>query len=207
MAKFCTGCGREIADGVAFCTECGTKAPADTPQQAPKPQETATEQTIQAPNPQTSAQPAPEAPSEQAAPTQTAFTPPPQPEPARQQQTYTQSAYQSPAPARESKVVGTGAFFGLIFLFAIPVIGWLACLIMAFASKNKNIKHYARAMLIWIVIGLVFAVIGYFVFRWLGGALMDYINQATDGAIGEWGDILEQFKQFENGGTSSLPFN
>ena len=104
-------------------------------------------------------------------------------------------------------MVGTGAFFGLIFLFAIPVIGWLACLIMAFASKNKNIKHYARAMLIWIVIGLVFAVIGYFVFRWLGGALMDYINQATDGAIGEWGDILDQFKQFENGGTSSLPFN
>ena len=207
MAKFCTNCGKEIADGVAFCTECGTPAPADTPQQAPKPQETATEQTIQAPNPQTSAQPAPEAPSEQAAPTQTAFTPPPQPEPARQQQTYTQSAYQSPAPARESKVVGTGAFFGLIFLFDIPVIGWLACLIMAFASKNKNIKHYARAMLIWIVIGLVFAVIGYFVFRWLGGALMDYINQATDGAIGEWGDILEQFKQFENGGTSSLPFN
>ena len=207
MAKFCTNCGKEIADGVAFCTECGTPAPADTPQQAPKPQETATEQTIQAPNPQTSAQPAPEAPSEQAAPTQTAFTPPPQPEPARQQQTYTQSAFQSPAPARESKVVGTGAFFGLIFLFAIPVIGWLACLIMAFASKNKNIKHYARAMLIWIVIGLVFAVIGYFVFRWLGGALMDYINQATDGAIGEWGDILEQFKQFENGGTSSLPFN
>ncbi|MFR5903038.1 MAG: hypothetical protein ACLUIO_26795, partial [Neglectibacter timonensis] len=155
--------GKEIADGVAFCTECGTPAPADTPQQAPKPQETATEQTIQAPNPQTSAQPAPEAPSEQAAPTQTSFTPPPQPEPARHQQTYTQYAYQSPAPARESKVVGTGAFFGLIFLFAIPVIGWLACLIMAFASKNKNIKHYARAMLIWIVIGLVFAVIGYFV--------------------------------------------
>jgi len=77
MAKFCTNCGKEIADGVAFCTECGTPAPADTPQQAPKPQETATEQTIQAPNPQTSAQPAPEAPSEQAAPTQTAFTPPP----------------------------------------------------------------------------------------------------------------------------------
>ena len=207
MAKFCTNCGKEIADGVAFCTECGTKAPADTPQEAQRPQETAAEQTAQAPNPQTAAQPAPEAPGEQAAPAQTAYTPPPQTEPARQQQTYTQSAYQSPAPARESKVVGTGAFFGLIFLFAIPVIGWLACLIMAFASKNKNIKHYARAMLIWIVIGLVFAVIGYFVFRWLGGALMDYINQATDGAIGEWGDILEQFKQFENGGTSSLPFN
>lgn len=193
MAKFCTSCGKEIDDGVAFCTECGTPAPADTPQEALKPQETA-------------AQPAPEAPREQEAPAQTAFTPPPTPEPASRQQTYTQPVYQSPAPASESKVVGTGAFFGLIFLFAIPVIGWLACLIMAFAPKNKNIKHYARAMLIWLIIGLVFAVIGYFVFRWLGGALLDYINQATDGTFGEWGDIFEQFKQFENGG-SSLPLN
>lgn len=190
MAKFCTSCGKEIADGVAFCTECGTKAPADTPQ------ETAAEQTM--------AQPAPEAPGEQAAPAQTAFTPPPQTEQAIQQQTYTQPV---PPAAQDSKVVGTGAFFGLIFLFAIPVIGWLACLIMAFAPKNKNIKHYARAMLIWLIIGLVFAVIGYFVFRWLGGALLDYINQATDGAFGEWGDIFEQFKQFQNGGVSSLPLN
>lgn len=30
MAKFCTECGKEIADGVSFCTECGAKAP-DTP--------------------------------------------------------------------------------------------------------------------------------------------------------------------------------
>ena len=95
MAKFCTGCGREIADGVAFCTECGTKAPADTPQEAQRPQETAAEQTAQAPNPQTAAQPAPEAPGEQAAPAQTAYTPPPQTEPARQQQTYTCLLYTS----------------------------------------------------------------------------------------------------------------
>ena len=202
MAKFCTNCGKEIAESTAFCTECGTKSPADTPQETQRPQATAAEQTAQAPD----TQPAPEAPGEQAAPAQTAFTPPPQPEPARQQQTYTQSAYQSPAPVSESKVVGTGAFFGMMLLFAIPVIGWLACLIMAFAPKNKNIKHYARAMLIWIAVGLVFAVIGYFVFRWLGGALLDYINQATDGAFGEWGDIFEQFKQFQNGG-SSLPLN
>ena len=206
MAKFCTGCGKEIAEGVAFCTECGTKAPADTPQEAQRPQETAAEQTAQAPNPQTAAQPAPEAPGEQAAPAQTAYTPPPQTEPARQQQTYTQPVCQSPAPASESKVVGTGWFFGMMLLFAIPVIGWLVCLITALAAKNENKKHFAKAMLIWLIIGLVLAVVGYFVFRWLGGALMDYINQATDGAFGEWGDIFEQFKQFQNGG-SSLPLN
>ena len=43
----CTNCGKEIADGVAFCTECGTKAPADTPQEAQRPQETAALDTIQ----------------------------------------------------------------------------------------------------------------------------------------------------------------
>ena len=153
MAKFCTGCGREIADGVAFCTECGTKAPADTPQEAQRPQETAAEQTAQAPNPQTAAQPAPEAPGEQAAPAQTAYTPPPQTEPARQQQTYTQPVCQSPAPASESKVVGTGWFFGMMLLFAIPVIGWLVCLITALAAKNENKKHFAKAG-IWCILEL-----------------------------------------------------
>ena len=103
-------------------------------------------------------------------------------------------------------MVGTGWFFGMMLLFAIPVIGWLVCLITALAAKNENKKHFAKAMLIWLIIGLVLAVVGYFVFRWLGGALMDYINQATDGAIGEWGDIFEQFKQFQNGG-GSLPLN
>ena len=34
------------------------------------------------------------------------------------QQTYTQ-----PAPDPTSKVVGTGAYFGLMLLFAIPIIG------------------------------------------------------------------------------------
>ena len=94
----------------------------------------------------------------------------------------------------------------MMFLYAIPVIGWLVCLITALAAKNENKKHFAKAMLIWLIIGLVLAVVGYFVFRWLGGALMDYINQATDGAFGEWSDIFEQFKQFQNGG-SSLPLN
>lgn len=177
MAKFCTGCGKEIADGVAFCTECGTPAPA-----------------------------------EEAAAATEIRKEEPKPAPAPAQQTYTQPLYHQPAPAVDAPpagkygVVGTGYFFGMMFLYAIPVIGWLVCLITALAAKNENKKHFAKAMLIWLIIGLVLAVVGYFVSRWLGGALMDYIKQATDGAIGEWGDIFEQFKQFQNGG-SSLPLN
>ena len=110
MAKFCTECGKEIAQGVAFCTECGTKAPADP--------ETATTETVT------------EAKDTKVEPP-VVHTPPAQSYQA--QQTYTQ-----PAPDPASKVVGTGAYFGLLLLFAIPIIGQIACLIMAFAPKNKN---------------------------------------------------------------------
>jgi len=52
-------------------------------------------------------------------------------------------------------VVGTGAFFGLEFVFAIPVIGFIVGLFLAFLPKNRNLKHYARAKLIWAVISLL----------------------------------------------------
>ena len=88
----------------------------------------------------------------------------------------------------------------MMVLFALPVGGRLVTLITAFASKNESKKHFARAMLIWLIIGLVLAVVGYFVFRWLGGAITDYINAEFGGQFGDLQELLEQFKQFENGG-------
>ncbi len=160
MAKFCTSCGKEIPDGVAFGTGVGAaalKAAEAAPAKAPRPapvQQPVYEQPVQ------------------------------------------QSVYQQPAQpaAATSPVVGTGTFFGLMFLFAIPVIGWIACIIMAFASKNENKKHFAKAILIWLIISLVLAVIGYIVFRWLSGSLMEYINQVTGGAFSGWSDILSQLQ-------------
>ena len=35
MAKFCTGCGMELTDGLMFCTGCGTKVPEGAPAEAP----------------------------------------------------------------------------------------------------------------------------------------------------------------------------
>lgn len=171
MAKFCVSCGREIADGVAFCTECGTPAPADAAQEAPQPYTPPVQQT--APSPAATAT---------AAPPRAAAVPAEAP------------------PAGRNGIVGTGWFFGMMLLFAIPVIGWLVCLITAFASKNESKKHFARAMLIWLIIGLVLAVVGYFVFRWLGGAITDYINAEFGGQFGDLQELLEQFKQFDNGG-------
>ena len=176
MAKFCTECGKEIAAGVAFCTECGTKAPADPA--------TATTETVT------------EAKDTKVEPP-VVHTPPAQSYQA--QQIYTQ-----PAPDPTSKVVGTGAYFGLMLLFAIPIIGQIACLIMAFAPKNKNIKHFARAQLIWMVIGIIIAalVIGGIVL--LVNTFSDYIAEATGGEFNGLGDL---FEQFQNGGFEDMPSN
>ena len=184
MAKFCTECGKEIAAGVAFCTECGTKAPADPA--------TATTETV------TEAK-------ETKVETPVVHTPPAQSYQA--QQTYTQ-----PAPDPTSKVVGTGAYFGLMLLFALPIIGFIACIIMAFAPKNKNIKHFARAMLIWTVIAVVLLGILVAVISLLTNSLMDYINQLTDGQFSDFGDLFGQLgdlegimDQYQNGGLEGLP--
>ena len=192
MAKFCTECGKEIADGVSFCTECGTKAPAD-PVSATT--ETVTE--VKETKVETPAVHTPSAQNNYQA-----------------QQTYTapQTAYAPPAPDPTSKVVGTGAYFGLMLLFAIPIIGQIACLIMAFAPKNKNIKHFARAQLIWMVIAIVLIGILVALLSVLTNTLMDFIKESTGGEFSNWGDIFSNLgdlegltEQFQNGGLEDLP--
>ena len=188
MAKFCTKCGKEIKEGVAFCTECGTKAPADP---APSVTEAVTEAaTVKV-----------ETPVVHTPTAQTGYQP---------QQTYTAP----PAADPTNKVVGTGAYFGLMLLFAIPIIGQIACLIMAFAPKNKNIKHFARAMLIWTVIAIVLIGILVAVISLLTNSLMDYINQLTDGQFSDFGDLFGQLgdlegimDQYQNGGLEGLPID
>ena len=65
----------------------------------------------------------------------------------------------APLPAQTDPVVGTGAFFGMEFLFALPLIGFICCLIFSFAPKNRNLKHYARGKLIWSIIALVLSIL------------------------------------------------
>ena len=86
-----------------------------------------------------------------------------QPQYNQQQNQYTgpQPNYypQSPEEYAKKSVVSTGAFFGLNLLFSLPAIGWIICLVMAFAPQNQNIKNFARAKLIWIAIGIILGII------------------------------------------------
>ena len=167
MARFCTGCGSELREGVAFCTECGAKAGQPVNQQPPA------FQSIPQRVPQPAAQ----------------YTPQPVAQPVPQY---------APQPAAENpnKVVSTGAFFGMMLLFALPVIGWIACVIMAFAPKNENIRHFARANLIWLIIALLIAGLLSLAVSALVEFVTPYIEQINAGdfgALGEYGEIFEQF--------------
>ena len=88
-----------------------------------------------------------------------------------------------------------------MFLFSLPILGWLICLIMAFASKNKNIKHFARAMLIWLVIALVIGALVGLAVNALFNSVTPYLEEGmgelgsigNSGDLGELADLIEQF--------------
>lgn len=84
-------------------------------------------------------QPAPEQPYQQ--------NPPYQPAPEQ---------YEDPA---ESKVVSTAGFFWLSFLYCIPVIGFIAAIIIACAAKNLNVKHHACSFLVAVLVAFVITII------------------------------------------------
>ena len=110
--------------------------------------------------------------------------------------------------------MGTGAFFGLILLFSLPVIGWLMCIILAFSAKNRNIRNFSRAMLIWLVIALVIGIVAGFAVKALVSSVTGYLEQTAGelgilgsagdlGQLGELGDLGELsglLQQMENMG-------
>jgi hypothetical protein len=190
---FCTECGANVPDDVKFCVECGK--PMDAARTEP---DTVPAQAAATVN---------QAPPVQARPAaQTA--PPPQ----YQQQPYSppqQAAYAGAAPPPKGgkySVMSTGAYIGTMILFAIPIIGWLACIIMAFAAGNRNRRNFARAMLVFMVIGLILAIAAYFLFSWIWEAARDYgmqyISDATGGSVSDTSglsDLFDLFKDFDVG--------
>lgn len=48
---------------------------------------------------------------------------------------------------QKSSPVGFWPFAGLIVLFSIPVVGWIAALVFLLTAKNKNIKNFSGAHL------------------------------------------------------------
>lgn len=58
----------------------------------------------------------------------------------------------------EDNLVGKGPFFWLLLLFSIPFFGFIASIVFSCAPRNKSLKNFSRAVLIWYIIGIVIAV-------------------------------------------------
>ncbi len=64
---------------------------------------------------------------------------------------------QAEDPANE--VVGFGTFFGTSILFSVPIVGWIASIVMSFAPKRRSLKNYARVMMLWTTLSLIVTVL------------------------------------------------
>ena len=135
----CKACGAEIPDGSLFCTECGAKVE----QEAIQTNEAPVSEPVSAP--QYTSNVAPAAPAAPAAPVYTSNAAP--------------SAAQTAAPSKANKVVSTGIFFWLEILYALPGIGFIACIVFAAASENENIKHHALSKIILVLVALALTII------------------------------------------------
>lgn len=159
MAKFCTGCGKELADGLMFCTGCGTKVPEGSPAETETVKEEIPAQAEVIKEPVTvQEQPQQYIPPQQA------------------QQNTQQPPMQASQPA-ENHSASTTHFFWMILVYSLPLIGWLICVIMAFAPNNESKKHFARAILIWGIVGIVISIIGLIIMSLLGGGISSILSE------------------------------
>ena len=111
-----------------------------------------------------------------------------------------------------NSVVSYKMFLGLNYLYYIPIIGFLACIIMALVPKNKNLKNHARAMLTWSLTWVVVSFVAIFlmksVFKDYFGTMEQYkilfenrdeISEAIEqfGGVEGLNETLEQFGGME----------
>lgn len=176
MARFCSECGNPIADGFLFCSQCGTKAVDDV---APVVEAAPVVET-----------PVAEAPVVEDPVVETPLVEEPFVYTEPETPYVPQYADPEPAPVPTYKAVSTGAYFWLLLLFSIPVIGFISCIIFSFAPKNASLKHFARAILIWMLICLIVTGICVGILALLANTLLAYVSNMTDGYINSMTDVV-----------------
>ena len=101
--------------------------------------------------------------------------------PAAPQPVYqTQQTYTPSAPAAQP--VSTAYYFWMMLLFAVPVVGLIVCLVTA-SGDDTSRKNFSRAVLIWIVVGAVLAVVAVVALALLSNAAMPIIRSSFEGIM------------------------
>ena len=189
----CAECGAIVPDDKRYCPECGKQISEAT---LPEPvlhfdEQPAQERYASQPAPETYASRLPpvsfrEVQPEQEAPRQNSYSQQGAPPPAYSQPP-TRPVYApdaEPPYGSPYAVAGTGVFVGLMILFGIPGIGFIACIIMSFAARNRNIRNFARAELVLLLIGFVMLAALFFLIRWVLGLAAEFIQSYVNNAVG-----------------------
>lgn len=143
------------------------------------------------------AAPAPAAASEAAENAQQGFAygAPAAPAPAQPQYQTAQPQYQQAQPQYQQaqpqytvvtaapepdQTVSTARFFWFRILFVIPFVGFILSIIMSFAPRNVNFKHFARSYMIMYFIGIGLVLVGLIIAIAGGVALSDIFRGVPD---------------------------
>ena len=109
-------------------------------------------------------------------------------------------------PAKDSGRITAWGVFGLLILFSLPFIGFIAAIIFALAPSNKNLKSFARGYLLYVVIfviiaSLIIGLVATLVRKSLGNA-DEITNNITNGdysSLEEALDAIEDEYNFDFG--------
>lgn len=107
--------------------------------------------------------------------------PAPAPAPAQPQYQQAQPQYTVVTAAPEpDQTVSTARFFWFRILFVIPFVGFILSIIMSFAPRNVNFKHFARSYMIMYFIGIGLVLVGLIIAIAGGAALSDIFRGVPD---------------------------
>lgn len=189
MAKICSNCGKELNDNAVFCTECGTKLVQEPVAVSAEPEASPICE------PQEAAQPVEEKKE----------TAPPQPQPAPVPTPKVTQSKPATAPAKAQKATDVPpvgkyaptsvmAFFGMIILFSVPIIGWITCFVLCFAAKKQSTKNFARALTILFLVCVILLSILTVITVLVLPKLIDYVAvRAGDWIVSVVTDVLEEY--------------
>lgn len=120
-------------------------------------------------------------------------------------------AYTAPVQEQATEPVGFWAFLGMMALFAIPVIGFIACIVFMFAPQKKSMKNYARAAFTWMILGLTVTVLTVTMIAGAIGSMIlptindqfgteidsifEVVGMASDLMKGNYSALIDQFRE------------
>jgi len=101
-------------------------------------------------------------------------------------------------PAQRVANEGLGGWVLTVLLTFIPLVNIIYLLVLAFGAGSSIAKrNFARASLIWMVVGIILSVVGFILLAMFGITMFEEISNTYPTEFEEFGQ-LEEFSQFED---------